>query len=275
MHMKGRRHRLQYKKKVDPSLQVDLKPIYGRRAKDEREMKQQEEMRRRYVEDKWRMEWEQLHYEEAATAFPHRYPHAPFLPSGGPSHIPPPFGSTPAPPFPMPSPRRPDSYTDRHVLSKHAAIYPSEDELNSVQMVVAAVEQAMKLVADSLAERTSRDNKEEVLTEKESTEAIGEDQVIRSVIRVGALAKGLLLHGDLNLQLVALCSEKPTRTLLDTVVDRLTKQLQILAADEYDVRPCVEEAGLIVVRHAEPTVTCRITLTSPIIRDPMLAVAPG
>jgi len=41
-------------KKVDPSLQVDVRPIYNRRLKDERERKQQDDMRRRYVEDKWR-----------------------------------------------------------------------------------------------------------------------------------------------------------------------------------------------------------------------------
>lgn len=33
MHLKGRRHRLQYKKKVDPSLEVDIKPnLRGRRV---------------------------------------------------------------------------------------------------------------------------------------------------------------------------------------------------------------------------------------------------
>jgi DZF domain len=51
--------------------------------------------------------------------------------------------------------------------------------------------------------------------------------VLRSFVRVGPLAKGLLLHGDLHIHLVALCAEKPTRTLLDTIVDRLTKQLQV------------------------------------------------
>ena len=37
MHMKGRRHRLQYKKKVNPDLVVDLKPsLRQRRLADER-----------------------------------------------------------------------------------------------------------------------------------------------------------------------------------------------------------------------------------------------
>jgi len=42
-------------KKVDPSLQVDVRPVYSRRIKDERDCKQQDDMRRRYVEDKWRL----------------------------------------------------------------------------------------------------------------------------------------------------------------------------------------------------------------------------
>ena len=33
MHMKGRKHRLQYKKKVDPELRVDVKPSMRKMAK--------------------------------------------------------------------------------------------------------------------------------------------------------------------------------------------------------------------------------------------------
>ena len=50
-------------------------------------------------------------------------------------------------------------------------------------------------------------------------------RVLKGVMRVGVLAKGLLLHGDLNVHLVVLCSEKPTRTLLERVADNLPKQI--------------------------------------------------
>ena len=50
-------------------------------------------------------------------------------------------------------------------------------------------------------------------------------RALKGVMRVGVLAKGLLLHGDLNVHLVLLCSEKPTRTLLERVADSLPKQL--------------------------------------------------
>ena len=73
-------------------------------------------------------------------------------------------------------------------------------------------------------------------------EAVSSDSLLlRSVLRVGALAKGLLLHDDLCVHLVVLCSEKPTRTLLDTVADRLTKQLQVavLPLLSYNITPHV------------------------------------
>lgn len=39
MHMKGRRHRLQYKKKVNPDLVVDVKPSLRQRKMQEEKMR--------------------------------------------------------------------------------------------------------------------------------------------------------------------------------------------------------------------------------------------
>uniref|UniRef100_A0A452SFJ1 DZF domain-containing protein n=1 Tax=Ursus americanus TaxID=9643 RepID=A0A452SFJ1_URSAM len=44
---------------------------------------------------------------------------------------------------------------DRHVLCKHAAIYPTEEELLAVQKAVSHSERALKLVSDMLAEENS------------------------------------------------------------------------------------------------------------------------
>lgn len=46
-------------------------------------------------------------------------------------------------------------------------------------------------------------------------------------MRVGLVAKGLLLKGDLDLELVLLCKEKPTTALLDKVADNLAIQLTV------------------------------------------------
>ena len=48
--------------------------------------------------------------------------------------------------------RRPESLDDRHVMAKHATIYPNEAELTAVQSIVSAVEKALKLVSDGIAE---------------------------------------------------------------------------------------------------------------------------
>lgn len=52
-------------------------------------------------------------------------------------------------------------------------------------------------------------------------------RLLKGVMRVGSLAKGLLLHGDTSVNLVVLCAEKPTRTLLYKVSENLPKQLQV------------------------------------------------
>lgn len=46
-------------------------------------------------------------------------------------------------------------------------------------------------------------------------------------MRVGLVAKGLLLKGDLDLELVLLCKEKPTIGLLEKVADNLGTQLAV------------------------------------------------
>lgn len=47
------------------------------------------------------------------------------------------------------------------------------------------------------------------------------------VMRVGLVAKGLLIKGDMDLELVLMCRDKPTQTLLDTVCHNLPTQIQV------------------------------------------------
>ena len=72
-------------------------------------------------------------------------------------------------------PRRPDSSDDRYVMTKHAAIYPSEDELQSIQKIVSITERALKLVSDIITEQDKA--KEE---DKEKRESCKERYVIWS-----------------------------------------------------------------------------------------------
>lgn len=52
-------------------------------------------------------------------------------------------------------------------------------------------------------------------------------RTLRGVMRVGLVAKGLLLKGDLDLELVLLCKDKPTSDLLEKVADNLGVQLAV------------------------------------------------
>ncbi|KAJ8005590.1 hypothetical protein DPEC_G00119520 [Dallia pectoralis] len=300
MHLKGRRHRLQYKKKVNPELQVEVKPsIRARKIQEEKMRKQlqkEEYWRRREEEERWRMEmryedmgryeedmyWrrmEEEHHWDERRGGPRDgpYPQGPLGPPGL-------LGVRPGMPIPQPQgpvpPRRPDSSDDRYVMTKHAAIYPSEDELQAIQKIVSITERALKLVSDIIidqdkAKETAVDEKDEM--DKEAKKEVPkplQDRALKGVMRVGVLAKGLLLRGDKNVNLVLLCSEKPTKTLLTRIVEHLPKQLTLVTPEKYEVKGSVEECSIILISEGEPKMTVTITLTSPTIREEGTPVTP-
>ncbi|KAF2366065.1 DZF domain [Trinorchestia longiramus] len=301
MHMKGRRHRLQYKKKVNPDLQVEIKPSARQRKMQEEKLRRQQvreevwrrreeelmlEQEERFMYDRSRRMDEPYDYMEWCQRFP---------PHRGPPPRPHHLGMGP-PPHPMMGPRhpfmhqgppaimrRPDTSDDRHVISKHADIYPLEDELAAIQKIVSNTEKALKLVSDYLAdldapkdskmkeEKKDAKDKKEATKDKKESEKKEESptRILKGVMRVGILAKGLLLRGDKNVELVVLCGEKPTRTLLDRVADALPQHLTSVAGsdEQYDVQRVVEEAA-IQVTLGQHTVT--VTLTAPVMREQML-----
>ncbi|XP_064152772.1 zinc finger RNA-binding protein isoform X1 [Anguilla rostrata] len=276
MHLKGRRHRLQYKKKVNPDLQVEVKPsIRARKIQEEKmrkQMQKEEYWRRREEEERWRMEmrryeedmyWrrmeeEQHHWDERRRMPDGGYPPGPPGPPGL-------LGVRPGLPISQPQgpvpPRRPDSSDDRYVMTKHAAIYPSEDELQAIQKIVSITERALKLVSDII---TDQDKAKE---EDKDKKDVPRDRALKGVMRVGVLAKGLLLRGDKNVNLVLLCSEKPTKSLLTRIVEHLPKQLTIVTPEKYEVKGSIQEAAIVLTSGSEPKMQVTITLTSPIIRE--------
>ncbi|XP_022253332.1 zinc finger RNA-binding protein-like isoform X3 [Limulus polyphemus] len=319
MHMKGRRHRLQYKKKVDPELVVDIKPSLRQRKIQESTLRRQqlrEEFYRRREEERWREElrlmeeeermyWEERRRFEEEIEFmewqrrsgrdPRGLPPIPVPPRSmfGPPPMIPPIMSSVGPPV-----SRPDSADDRHIMAKHSSIYPKEAELNAVQTVLTDTEKALKLVSDYLTESQSAEKKQEETVEpkkdiketeikkeaneekepselnvtknqeKEAQQSAPPQRVLKGVMRVGGLAKGLLLTGETSVQLVVMCAEKPTRTLLERVADNLPKQFEVVASQtNYEVKRCVEEAAIVVHAESEPAVTVTVTLTSPLMRD--------
>ncbi|XP_012281765.1 zinc finger RNA-binding protein isoform X2 [Orussus abietinus] len=319
MHMKGRRHRFAYKKKVNPDLVVDMKPsLKQRKMLEERLRRQQmrdEYMRRREeinqigvmgpigpMMDEEMMYWEERRrYEEECEYYEwyRRYGRGPGAPP-----MPRPFpGPPPMMMFPGPQ-RRPDSSDDKHVLAHHSTIYPKEEELQAVQKIVSHTEKALKFVSDALAEvgkkpapttnstpavtpatpqannevavkKEEGDKKKPAVTPQKEDGSDGnlfsfqkekeDSRILRGVMRVGNLAKGLLLSGNSHVCLVVLCAEKPTRTLLNKVAEILPAQLKIVAPeDTYNVGKHPESAAITV---SGETVTVSVMLTSPLMRE--------
>ncbi|KAM6232398.1 zinc finger RNA-binding protein-like isoform 2-T2 [Porphyrio hochstetteri] len=276
MHLKGRRHRLQYKKKVNPDLQVEVKPsIRARKIQEEKmrkQMQKEEYWRRREEEERWRMEmrryeedmyWrrmeeEQHHWDDRRRIPDGGYPHGPSGPLGllgvRPGMPPQPQGLT--------SLRRPDSSDDRYVMTKHATIYPTEEELQAVQKIVSITERALKLVSDNMTDHEKSKSKE-----GDDKKDSSKDRVLKGVLRIGVLAKGLLLRGDRNVSLVLLCAEKPSKMLLSHIAESLPKQLAVISPEKYDIKCAVPEAAIILNSCVEPKMQVTITLTSPVIRE--------
>lgn len=76
---------------------------------------------------------------------------------------------------------------------------------------------------------------------------------------------GLLLQGDTIVQLVVLCSEKPTNNLLKRVANELPIKIKEVNIDSiYDVNVSDSEGSIFVT---DGTITVKVSLTSPLLRE--------
>lgn len=295
--MKGRRHRLQYKRKVQPDLVVDFKPTPRQRflaeARAHRALLQSQRVGSRgyYQEmDGGSMFWDdqqrsgQYGINEYGSWVPRGFmgsQRGGFGSGRGGCNGPPPFfGMVPG----APGVRRSESSDDRHAIARHAEIYPKEEELQVIQRIVSHTERALKFVSDTFAENpddsapTNKKEKAEGVQVKDGrdnqmfsfqreTEA-NNARVLKGVMRVGFLAKGLLLQGDNIVELVVLCAEKPTVGLLKRVATELPNKLKEVAGEQdtvtYDVTTNMAEAAIYV---SDASVTVNIVFTSPLLRE--------
>ncbi|XP_018529217.1 spermatid perinuclear RNA-binding protein isoform X1 [Lates calcarifer] len=164
---------------------------------------------------------------------------------------------------------------DRHVMAKHASIYPAPEELEAVQTLVSTVEGALKKVSDWMDGLNKSSGKTSACSEA-GDKAVEEDaaetkpdgtSVLCGVTRVGLVAKGLLIKGDMDLELVLMCREKPTKLLLYTISANLPLQIQTMTEDKYEVRSSVPEAAIQVCSTKDPQLTLKITLSSLAMRE--------
>lgn len=87
-------------------------------------------------------------------------------------------------------------------------------------------------------------------------------------MRVGPLAKGLLLRGNRAVRLAVLCGERPTVPLLLRVAHELPAhlaRLRPLDEPKYRVELLPQEGA---VQVADGAVSVLVSLTAPVMRDP-------
>ncbi|TDH13229.1 hypothetical protein EPR50_G00055260 [Perca flavescens] len=164
---------------------------------------------------------------------------------------------------------------DRHVMAKHASIYPAPEELEAVQMLVSTVEGALKKVSDWMdglntsSGKTSTDTGAgDIKAEEDAAETKPDGTpALCGVTRVGLVAKGLLIKGDMDLELVLMCREKPTKLLLYTISANLPLQIQTMTEDKYEVQSCAPDAAIRVCSTKDPRLTLKITLSSLTMRE--------
>ncbi|XP_020827021.1 zinc finger RNA-binding protein 2 isoform X2 [Phascolarctos cinereus] len=269
MHLKGRRHRLQYKKKVNPDLPVEIKPSNRARKHHEEKIKKQkqkdmlkrwrEEQQRRHIE--MRLYEEEIHWRRVGKEQLYWEEHKHRIMT---DWNPPPLMGRPGVPVPLLlGSRYPNTSDDRHIMSKHSTIYPTEAELQAIQKVVSHSERALKLVSDILAEEKSEQDEEG----GEKGKIDSSSRILKGVMRVGILAKGLLLRGDRNVHLILLSAEKPTESLLQKITEQLPKQLLTVTEDKYEVSSDTEEANIVIASCKEPKMQVTISVTSPLMRE--------
>ncbi|XP_070478678.1 zinc finger RNA-binding protein 2 isoform X2 [Equus przewalskii] len=274
LHLRGRRHRLQYKKKVNPDLPLALEPSSRVRRLLEERARRRKQLTRRRLEGLRRWHAEMRRQELCRRRLEEEPQAQDEHPGPSPPEQHPPFRSRPGAPPDTPllpgdartslqPAQRWESSDDRHVLCKHAAIYPTEEELLAVQKAISHSERALKLVSDTLAEKSSGS------PEQEGSGHSGIDpspRILKGVVRVGLLASGLLLRGDRRVQLALLCSRKPTRALLRRVAAQLPQQLLMVTEDKYEVSSDPED-NIVISSCEEPRVRVTVSITSLLMRE--------
>uniref|UniRef100_A0A3B1JPL8 Interleukin enhancer binding factor 3a n=1 Tax=Astyanax mexicanus TaxID=7994 RepID=A0A3B1JPL8_ASTMX len=158
-----------------------------------------------------------------------------------------------------PPPQRTFPNEDRHMEAKHASVYPSPDQLKSVQNMVSHIEQGLKSVSDWMVEQGKTDE----------SKSEGPVTKLKRVLRVGLVAKGLLLKQDLDLDLVLLCTVLPTSTLLESISNKLSDVLETQTDDKYEVAASAKDAAILVKSVKEPVLNMQIHLTSRAVQEQM------
>ncbi|GMR54004.1 hypothetical protein PMAYCL1PPCAC_24199 [Pristionchus mayeri] len=233
IHLKGRRHRLMYKQKVDPSLVVELKPNTLREKRAARAKKD--------------LSMGRMGGPPGMVGGPMG-----MMGMGGPpgGYMPPPMARFAPAALPRPyfdSIRYVETEDDRHIMVKHSSLFPNAAEEEEVEFIVKSVESALKGLSDHF--ETTKPKEEE-----------GGERLLKGAMRIGVLSKGLLLKGEEEVELVALTALPPTKKMLEESAEQIKKFIQGPAEFSVDLVP--DEAALVyTVKDKLPRVKFYFTST--------------
>ncbi|TPP59022.1 Zinc finger RNA-binding protein [Fasciola gigantica] len=296
MHIRGRRHRMQYKKKVDPSISIERKSSNNHSARKIAQVAKKSD----------------ITVPPPVIPVPLPGPCAVPMPTPymDPNHTMPPrspFVGTPVSRFARP-PQFPNVMIENRFMSaKHASLVPTDVEAQAMKTVITICEHALKAVSDDLVEQSARATaKKSVATQRSSDEdnkdaesgtkttqnsgpkanqnaQFVEDRLLRGVVRVGHLGKSLLLRGDCIGDLVLVCSSWPTTGLMEYLQKELLGVLSNLDSRfsyelSTDLKAGKMTVNAVMKPNAQdnsadqtlcdwPTITVRIQLTSPVVHN--------
>ncbi|XP_065912884.1 zinc finger RNA-binding protein-like isoform X2 [Dysidea avara] len=254
LHCKGRRHRLNYKKTYQPDLKVE--PTKQMKQQMEKKRKKEQERRKSFKAE--RMQQEMGH------PSPGFYPTGPgFYKRGGGFHN------------PMMAPRRRfrkggSPQDDKLVLNKHSMVYPTDEELKEVQAVMGEIEKALKQISDVLLEESCAQVAAKEGKDKCADMPVKKDEKMRElmgVMRVGALARGLMLRGERQMEVVLMMKNKPTEALLDKIASLLPERLLSSESASYTVAKHISQSALLITANYPSPLTVLATLTCTEMRE--------
>jgi hypothetical protein len=197
------------------------------------------------------MEGEVFH-QESAPLIPHPPPPHPHFEMEPPSHF-----------YPS-RPRNPRD--DRLVMNKHGSICPLDSEVKAVEQAVSDVEGVLKSISDDILDENCK-----MMGEKQGKEVARDEKHrrLKGVMRVGAFARSLMLRGECTVDLVLMCTGRPTAALFHDIARRMPAKFEELSSEVvYNVSQEVGSAAILVISQVEDhRVQVTLTLTSTEMRD--------
>ncbi len=130
-----------------------------------------------------------------------------------------------------------------HLLVKHEQLYPSTDQLNAIQTLVERVEQKLKDISDKLCNEARIEHVKACDVAIDDQNNDEQYKLLKGVVRVGLLSRGILMKTDKDLHLVMLCTKKPTISLLKRVASELNS---VLNTNEYKILTSLMNSCLII-----------------------------